>query len=103
MIIRMGLTSESLPECDHAFITVTHQYLNTTNWFLKIMDHLKANLLQWSVCDKVNQKKIARAKETILQDLKSKTDLKLDQVSETSHGGTTTTTTGQQSRRFFQF
>ena len=57
---RMGLTSVPLSECDHAFITVTHQYLNATSWFLKILYHLKANLLQWSARGEINQKKIAK-------------------------------------------
>ncbi|CAF1026478.1 unnamed protein product [Didymodactylos carnosus] len=43
----MGLTSEPLSECDHSYITVTHQYINGTTWFLKMMYHMKPNLLQW--------------------------------------------------------
>ena len=39
---RKGLTFKPLSEDDHHYITITHQYINLTNWILKIMYHFQA-------------------------------------------------------------
>ncbi|CAF0849900.1 unnamed protein product, partial [Didymodactylos carnosus] len=76
---RTGLTSESLSECDHSYITVTHQYINGTTWFLKMMYHMKSNLLQWTARGQTNQDKISKAKTTIIADIEKKTGLRFEQ------------------------
>jgi hypothetical protein len=96
---RMRLASEPLSECDHSYIIVTHQYINGTTWFLKVMYHMTSNLLQWTARGQTNQDQIAKAKSTIMADIEKKTGLQFEQHDATSHTGGSTTT-AQQGRRF---
>ena len=99
--VPQGLTSKPLSEDNQHFMTITHQYINLTNWTLKIMYHMKANILHWPETNKGNIKsKIVKAKESILQDLRTKTGLRLDQING-SNEKTGNSTTGQQGREFF--
>ncbi|CAF1171235.1 unnamed protein product [Didymodactylos carnosus] len=97
---RAGLTTEPISSSDHHYITLTHQYINGTTWFLNIFYRVKANLLTWAIRGERNQEKLRKAKDSILTFIQEKTGLKLDQV-DSSAGHTGTSTTGQQGRRFF--
>ncbi|CAF0983209.1 unnamed protein product [Didymodactylos carnosus] len=41
---RAGLTSEPISQSDHHFITLTHQWINGTTWFLNIIYRLNAGI-----------------------------------------------------------
>ena len=65
------------------------------------MYHMKANILRWPETNKENIKsKIEKAKESILQDLRTKIGLRLDQING-SNEKSGNSTTGQQGREFF--
>ena len=94
---RAGLTTQPLSTSDHHYLTLTHQYINGTSWFLKLFYRLKANLLLWTVRGSEGQDKLNKAKKDILKHIEEITGLRLDQVD--SSGGTSTN--GPQGRRFF--
>ncbi|CAF1392706.1 unnamed protein product [Didymodactylos carnosus] len=98
--IRGGLTTEPLSSSDHHFLTLTHQYINGTAWFLRIFYHIVADILVWTVRGAEGQQKIKEAKQVLLRHIEDKTGLRLDQV-DCSGGNTGTSTTGGQGRRFF--
>ncbi|CAF1158000.1 unnamed protein product [Didymodactylos carnosus] len=100
---RAGLTSEPLFTSDHHFITITHQYINETNWILKIMHHMKAGILTWTVRNKEHQKNIKQAKISILKEIRKKIGLKLDQCNLGSRAAGGTSTTGAQGRKVFSY
>ena len=97
---RAGLTTPPLSSSDHHYITLTHQYINGTSWFLKFFYRIKANLLLWTVRGSDSQDKLTKAKKDVLKHIEDTTGLKLDQV-ESSGGNTGTSATGSQGRRFF--
>ena len=99
---RAGLTSEPLSSSDHHYLTLTHQYINGTSWFLHILYRAKANLLTWAIRGEENQKRLKTAKDSVVTSIQEKTGLKLDQM-DSSAGNTGTSTTGQQGRRFFSY
>ncbi|CAF4412444.1 unnamed protein product, partial [Didymodactylos carnosus] len=98
--IRGGLTTEPLSSSDHHYITLTHQYINGTTWFLNIFYRITANLLVWAVRGEENQEKLKKANQAVLKHIEDATGLKLDQC-DSSSGNTGTSTTGSQGRRFF--
>ncbi len=97
---RAGLTTQPLSSSDHHYITLTHQYINGTSWFLKFFYRIKANLLLWTARGSDSQDKLNKAKKDVLKHIEDTTGLKLDQV-ESSGGNTGTSNTGSQGRRFF--
>ena len=99
---RGGLTTEPLSASDHHYITLTHQYINGTTWFLNIFYRVKANLFIWAIRGEESQGKLKKAKQSVLKHIEETTGLKLDQC-DSSSGHTATSTTGQQGRRFFSY
>ena len=100
---RTDLTSKPLSSNDQHFITITHQYINGTSWILKIMSHMRANILSWVIDDKDKQDRISKEKEIILEVIQDKTGLRLDQCDSSSSKTGDTSTTGGQGRKFFSY
>ncbi|CAF1096979.1 unnamed protein product [Didymodactylos carnosus] len=100
--VRAGLTTEPLSSSDHHYITLTHQYINGTTWFLNIFYRIKANLLMWAIRGEDSQSKLKAAKQSVLKHIEEYTGLKLDQC-DSSSGNRGTSTTGSQGRRFFSY
>ncbi|CAF3971491.1 unnamed protein product, partial [Rotaria sp. Silwood1] len=98
---RTGLTSKPLSINDQHFITITHQYINGTSWILKIMSHMRANVLAWAIHGKDKQDQISKEKKAILKIIQGKTGLRLDQCDSSSSTTGGTSTTGGQGRKFF--
>ncbi|CAF1597599.1 unnamed protein product [Didymodactylos carnosus] len=71
--VRGGLTTEPLSASDHHYITLTHQYINGTSWFLHIFYHIVANLLLWTVRAEDSHAKPKRAKQTVLKHIEELT------------------------------
>ena len=101
--IRTGLTSKPVSINDQHFITITHQYINGTSWILKIMSHMRANILSWVIHGKDKQNRISQEKKSMLTIIQDKTGLRLDQCDSTSHTTGGTSTTGGQGRKFFSY
>ncbi|CAF3020939.1 unnamed protein product [Rotaria sp. Silwood2] len=101
--VRTGLTSKPLSIDDQHFTTITHQYINGTTWVLKIMAHMRADILSWVIHDKDKQERILEGKKIILETIQSKTGLRLDQCNSISSTTGGTSTTGGQGRKFFSF
>ena len=99
---RAGLTSEPLSSSDHHYLTLTHQYINGTTWFLHILYKIKANLFTRDIRGEKNKDRYKKAKDSVVTSIQEKTGLKLDQM-DSSAGNTGTSTTGQQGRRFFSY
>lgn len=100
--VRAGLTTEPLSTSDHHYITLTHQYINGTTWYLNIFYRISSNLLVWTIRGEENQAKLKVAKYSVLKHIEENTGLKLDQC-DSSSGNTGTSTTGSQGRRFFSY
>ncbi|CAF1567730.1 unnamed protein product, partial [Didymodactylos carnosus] len=100
---RAGLTSEPVSTNDQHFITITHQYINGTSWFLRIMSHMRADILWWIVLGKDKQERIEKEKNTIIETIQTKTGLRLNQCNSKSCTTGGTSTTGGEGRKFFSY
>ncbi|CAF1445777.1 unnamed protein product [Didymodactylos carnosus] len=100
---RTGLTSEPLSINDQHFITITHQYINGTSWFRKIMSHMRADILSWTVRGKDKQEHIEKEKSIIIATIQTKTGLRLNQCDSNSFTTGGTSTTGGEGRKFFSY
>ncbi|CAF4068911.1 unnamed protein product [Rotaria sordida] len=80
---RTGVTSKPLSINDQHFITITHQYINGTSWILKIMSHMRANILSWIIHGKDKQNRISKEKKAMLTIIQDKTGLRFDQCDST--------------------
>ena len=70
--IRGGLTSEPISGSNQHYLTLTHQYINGTHWFLNILYYIKANIHTWSVRGERNQEKLKRLSSQYLNRSKRK-------------------------------
>lgn len=94
-------TNKPLSIGDQHYITINHQYINDAQWFLKIIYHLRADLLSWSERGKMVKNRIKKAWEIILNEIQASTGLRLDQCDSSGNSGTNTT--GDQVREFFSY
>ncbi|CAF0796555.1 unnamed protein product [Didymodactylos carnosus] len=98
---RQGLTSKPLSISDQHYIIITHQYINGTQWFLKIIYHLRAHILSWSERGETVKNRVKKAREIVVNEIQASTDLSLDQCDSSGNSGTSTT--GGQGRKFFSY
>ena len=99
---RKGLTQKPLTESDQRSITITHSYINGTQWFCKFLSRVIAKVNKWSLKSYSRQDQSVKvAKDKLLERIKNLTGLTLEQLNKGGHSGTTTT--GNAGREFFSF
>ena len=86
---------------DQHAITITHQHINATRWFVKLLSRSHFKLYVWREPGKDNPlgDPIRAATSTVKQAIEAKTGLPVEKVAK--EGRTGTSTTGNVGRRFF--
>ena len=97
---RKGVTAEPVTTCDQRSICITHDYINGTNWFLKLLYRTYTDYCCWVEHADPRGEPIRKAKQKVVYILEEKHGLILDQCAGACEK-TGTTTTGGQGRRFF--
>ena len=97
--VRKGLTNKPYTTSDQRSITITHQYINVTSWFIKLLSRVHIDYLRWEEKKTCLGDPIRRSTERVLDRIEEVTGLRLEQVQSSGHGGTSTD--GNSGRRFF--
>ncbi len=96
---RSGVTQKPISDSDQHCITITHSYINGTTWFLKMLYRCNIDYKVWDMKAGYSDHLI-KSKETVQEEIKKKTGLRLDYVNSAGGKGGTSTD-GKQGRRFF--
>ena len=99
---RKGLTQRPLTTSDQRSITITHQVINGTSWFIKFLIRVHSHVFKWLVGKYSSQGQWLEMGETCAQD-RIEMDcngLRLEQV-QGSEGHTRTSTTINSGHLFF--
>ena len=99
---RKGLTQKPLTISDQRSITITHQWINGTRWFIKFLTRVHVHVLKWRVGKVTGQgQRIEAGKERVLKVIEEKCNgLRLERV-QGGEAHTGTSTTGNAGRRWF--
>ena len=100
--MRKGLTQRPLTTSDQRSITITHQLINGTSWFIKFLIRLHTHVFKWRVGKYSSQGQwLETGKTHVLDRIEMDCNgLRLEQV-QGSEGHTGTSTTGNSGRSFF--
>ena len=77
---RKGLTKKPLTSSDQHSICITHSWINSTTWFLKLLYRLNQSCFTWKQSKYGNEERIQKGKDKVFNIINDNTGLVLDVV-----------------------